>query len=210
MGGVRDPESRQYADHSHLEFSAVRTPGVARIGIGGPVGSGKTALIEALVPMLVAQGHRPLVVTNDIFTSEDALHVRRTLAGVPAPERVVGVETGSCPHTAVHDDPTMNLDAVAELTNRYPDADVVVPGGGELVRGVAGGASSRARGTVALDAGRGARGVPGFPSCPPGAGWGCGCWGTHTSKGVQAAMHSAWDRVRRRLPGAPPPDLRKG
>ncbi|QYN19357.1 urease accessory protein UreG [Amycolatopsis sp. DSM 110486] len=118
--------------HSHAAFSAVRTPGVARIGIGGPVGSGKTALIEALVPMLIAAGHRPLVVTNDIFTSEDALHVRRTLAGVLAPERVVGVETGSCPHTAVRDDPTMNLDAVAELTGRYPDADVVlVESGGD-------------------------------------------------------------------------------
>ncbi|MEV0073145.1 urease accessory protein UreG [Amycolatopsis sp. NPDC050768] len=118
--------------HCHAAFSAARTPGVARIGIGGPVGSGKTALIEALVPMLIAAGHRPLVVTNDIFTSEDALHVRRTLAGVLAPERVVGVETGSCPHTAVRDDPTMNLDAVAELTGRYPDADVVlVESGGD-------------------------------------------------------------------------------
>jgi urease accessory protein len=76
--------------------------------------------------MLVAAGHKPLVVTNDIFTSEDALHVRRTLAGVLAPERVVGVETGSCPHTAVRDDPSMNLDAVAELTRRVGDADVVL------------------------------------------------------------------------------------
>ena len=98
----------------------VRAPGVARIGIGGPVGSGKTALIEALVPRLLAIGHRPLVVTNDIFTQEDAEHVRSTLAGVLAPERVVGVETGSCPHTAVRDDPSMNLDAVAELTDPLP------------------------------------------------------------------------------------------
>lgn len=113
-------------------FAEVRAPGIPRIGIGGPVGSGKTALIEALVPMLIAAGHRPLVVTNDIFTSEDALHVRRTLAGVLAPERVVGVETGSCPHTAVRDDPTMNLDAVAELTDRFSDADVVlVESGGD-------------------------------------------------------------------------------
>jgi urease accessory protein len=120
-------------DHDHVSrFAEVRAPGVARIGIGGPVGSGKTALIEALVPMLIAAGHRPLVVTNDIFTSEDALHVRRTLAGVLAPERVVGVETGSCPHTAVRDDPSMNLDAVTELTQRYPDADVVlVESGGD-------------------------------------------------------------------------------
>ncbi|MFC3690233.1 urease accessory protein UreG [Aquipuribacter hungaricus] len=99
---------------------------VPRIGVGGPVGSGKTALIEALVPMLVADGHRPVVVTNDIFTTEDAQHVRATLAGVLDPERVVGVETGSCPHSAVRDDPTMNLDAVEELTTRFPDADLVL------------------------------------------------------------------------------------
>jgi urease accessory protein len=103
-----------------------------RIGVGGPVGSGKTALIEVLVPMLLAAGHRPVVVTNDIFTTEDAQHVRATLAGVLDSERVVGVETGSCPHTAVRDDPTMNLDAIAELTARFPDADVVlVESGGD-------------------------------------------------------------------------------
>lgn len=122
-GHGHDPVSR---------FAEVRAEGIPRIGIGGPVGSGKTALIEALVPMLIAGGHRPLVVTNDIFTSEDALHVRRTLAGVLEPERVVGVETGSCPHTAVRDDPSMNLDAVAELTDRFADADVVlVESGGD-------------------------------------------------------------------------------
>jgi urease accessory protein len=110
----------------------IRAPGVARIGIGGPVGSGKTALIEALVPRLLAAGHRPLVVTNDIFTREDAEHVRATLADVLDPGRVVGVETGSCPHTAVRDDPSMNLDAVEELTGRFPDADVVlVESGGD-------------------------------------------------------------------------------
>jgi urease accessory protein len=113
-------------------FDSVRAPGVARIGIGGPVGSGKTALIEALVPRLLAAGHRPLVVTNDIFTREDAEHVRATLADVLDPRRVVGVETGSCPHTAVRDDPSMNLDAVEELTDRFPDADVVlVESGGD-------------------------------------------------------------------------------
>jgi urease accessory protein len=107
-------------------------PGVARIGIGGPVGSGKTALIEALVPRLLAAGHRPLVVTNDIFTREDAEHVRAALADVLDPRRVVGVETGSCPHTAVRDDPSMNLNAVEDLTDRFPDADVVlVESGGD-------------------------------------------------------------------------------
>lgn len=97
-----------------------------RIGIGGPVGAGKTALIEALVPLLIANGHHPIVITNDIFTQEDAEHVRRTLSGVLDPARVVGVETGSCPHTAVRDDPTMNLAAVEELTERFPDADIVL------------------------------------------------------------------------------------
>jgi urease accessory protein len=99
---------------------------IPRIGVGGPVGSGKTALVEALVPRLIDRGHRPLVVTNDIITFEDAEHVRRTLAGLLAPERVVGVETGCCPHTAVRDDPTMNLAAVAELEAAHPDADVLL------------------------------------------------------------------------------------
>jgi urease accessory protein len=113
-------------------FGHLRASGIARIGIGGPVGSGKTALIEALVPMLIAAGHRPVVVTNDIFTQEDARHVRAALARVLAPERVVGVETGSCPHTAVRDDPSMNLSAVADLSMRFPDADVVlVESGGD-------------------------------------------------------------------------------
>jgi urease accessory protein len=114
-------------DHDHP-----RAPGAPRIGIGGPVGSGKTALIEALVPRLLAAGRRPLVVTNDIFTQEDAQHVRATLAGVLEPERVVGVETGSCPHTAVRDDPSMNLDAIARLERRFPDGDLVlVESGGD-------------------------------------------------------------------------------
>ncbi|MBD0673763.1 urease accessory protein UreG [Streptomyces sp. CBMA156] len=102
------------------------TENVLRVGIGGPVGSGKTALIEALVPVLIARGHRPAVITNDIYTQEDAQHVRRTLAGVLDPERVVGVETGACPHTAVRDDPTMNLAAAAEMLERFPDVDTLL------------------------------------------------------------------------------------
>lgn len=98
---------------------------IFRIGIGGPVGSGKTALIEALVPLLIDRGHSILVITNDIFTQEDAEHVRQTLDGVLDPERVLGVETGSCPHTAVRDDPTMNLAAIDEMTARFPDADLL-------------------------------------------------------------------------------------
>ncbi|RFU40589.1 urease accessory protein UreG [Actinomadura logoneensis] len=99
---------------------------VYKIGIGGPVGSGKTALIEALVPLLVDRGRRPGVITNDIYTQEDARHVRRALAGILDADRVVGVETGACPHTAVRDDPTMNLAAAAELLDRFPDIDVLL------------------------------------------------------------------------------------
>ncbi len=99
---------------------------IPKIGIGGPVGSGKTALIEALVPILIADGHRPVVITNDIFTQEDALHVRRTLEGILDPERVVGVETGSCPHSAVRDDPSMNLAMVEEMTQRFTDTDLIL------------------------------------------------------------------------------------
>jgi urease accessory protein len=97
-----------------------------RIGIGGPVGSGKTALIEALTPRLAELGLQTLVVTNDIVTTEDAQHVRRALAGVLAGDRIIGVETGACPHTAVREDPSMNLAAVEELEERFPGSDVVL------------------------------------------------------------------------------------
>ncbi len=99
---------------------------VLRIGVGGPVGSGKTALTEALVPLLIAAGRTPGVITNDIYTQEDAQHVRRVLDGVLDPERVVGVETGACPHTAVRDDPTMNLAVGEELLHRFPEIDTLI------------------------------------------------------------------------------------
>lgn len=101
------------------------TKSIPRIGIGGPVGSGKTALIEALVPRLVADGTQIIVVTNDVVTIEDALHVKRTLEGILDPDRILGVETGACPHTAVREDPTMNLAALDEMETRFPDTDLV-------------------------------------------------------------------------------------
>jgi urease accessory protein len=101
-------------------------PRTARIGIGGPVGSGKTALIEALTPRLVALGHQVLVVTNDVVTTEDAKHVQRALAGVLAEDRIRGVETGACPHTAVREDPSMNLAAVEDMEERFPGSDVIL------------------------------------------------------------------------------------
>lgn len=97
-----------------------------RIGIGGPVGAGKTSLVEAIVPLLVRQGYEPLVITNDIVTKEDARHVRLAMEGVLAAERIVGVETGACPHTAIREDPAMNLAALAELEQRFPTASLVL------------------------------------------------------------------------------------
>jgi urease accessory protein len=97
-----------------------------RIGIGGPVGSGKTALVEAITPQLIELGRSVLIITNDVVTTEDAKHVQRALKGVLAEDRIVGVETGACPHTAVREDPSMNLAAVEELEERFPDGDVVL------------------------------------------------------------------------------------
>ena len=100
-----------------------------RVGIGGPVGSGKTALVAALCRSLAAE--LPLaVVTNDIYTTEDADFLRRS--GVLDPDRIGAVETGCCPHTAVRDDITANLDAVEELEERHaPLSLVLVESGGD-------------------------------------------------------------------------------
>ena len=97
-----------------------------RIGVGGPVGSGKTALIEAITPRLMERGMNVLIITNDIVTTEDAKHVRKTLKGILMEDRIIGVETGACPHTAVREDPSMNIAAVEEMESRFPDADVVL------------------------------------------------------------------------------------
>jgi urease accessory protein len=99
---------------------------VFRIGVGGPVGSGKTALVERLVPLLMAAGRSVLVVTNDIVTREDEQHVKAALAGILDERRIVGVETGACPHAAVREDPSLNLAVLGELEAAYPDADLVL------------------------------------------------------------------------------------
>ena len=103
-----------------------------RIGVGGPVGSGKTALIEAITPTLVKEGFKVLIITNDIVTTEDAKHVRRMLKGVLVEDRIIGVETGACPHTAVREDPSMNIAAVEEMEAKFPDTDIVfIESGGD-------------------------------------------------------------------------------
>ena len=96
----------------------------ARIGIGGPVGSGKTALIEALIPALEKRGHEVVVVTNDLVTREDAERLKKS--GLIKPDKVLAVETGACPHTAIREDPTMNMLAADRLVGQYPEASVVL------------------------------------------------------------------------------------
>jgi len=100
-----------------------------RVGIGGPVGSGKTALTLALCKAL-RDKYNVAAVTNDIYTQEDAEFLVRNEA--LAPERIIGVETGGCPHTAIREDASINLEAVARLNARFPDLDVIfVESGGD-------------------------------------------------------------------------------
>ena len=100
-----------------------------RIGVGGPVGSGKTALIEKLCKRL-SESYSIGVVTNDIYTKEDQKILTR--ANALPPERIIGVETGGCPHTAVREDISMNLDAVEELMERFPDLELIfIESGGD-------------------------------------------------------------------------------
>ena len=94
-----------------------------RLGIGGPVGSGKTALIDALCRKMRGR-YQVAVVTNDIYTREDAEFLTRNKT-LPA-DRIVGVETGGCPHTAIREDASMNLAAVDNFTERFPDLDLVI------------------------------------------------------------------------------------
>jgi urease accessory protein len=104
-------------------------PRPLKIGIGGPVGSGKTALVEMLARRL--QGSYDLaVITNDIYTQEDAQFLIRR--GVLPPERVVGVETGGCPHTAIREDASVNLEAIHRLLSRFPGLELLfVESGGD-------------------------------------------------------------------------------
>src|SRR5687767_3615949 len=95
--------------------------GPLRIGIGGPVGSGKTTVTEMLCKAL-RHRYSITVVTNDIYTKEDALILNR-LQALPE-DRIMGVETGGCPHTAIREDATINLQAIAEMNKRHPDLDI--------------------------------------------------------------------------------------
>lgn len=115
----------QGKDHSHDHWVAPPFRGgrAFRVGVGGPVGSGKTALVEKVCEALRDE-YSIAVITNDIYTKEDALILTR--AGALPEERIIGVETGGCPHTAVREDASMNLEAVADLERRFPDLDLIL------------------------------------------------------------------------------------
>ncbi len=113
--------------HDRVAFSTPRkTPGIgaARVGIGGPVGSGKTALIERLIPILTGRGIDLAVVTNDLVTKEDAERLRRS--GLIDPARVSAVEAGACPHTVIREDPTLNIAAGDELERKFPGIELII------------------------------------------------------------------------------------
>ena len=102
----------------------MRNPnGPLRVGVGGPVGSGKTALMDQLCK-LFRERYDIAAITNDIYTKEDAEFLTR--AGSLSPDRILGVETGGCPHTAIREDASINLAAVAEMRRRFPDLDLVL------------------------------------------------------------------------------------
>ncbi|MFZ5596877.1 MAG: urease accessory protein UreG [Bacillota bacterium] len=102
---------------------------LVRIGVGGPVGSGKTALIEKITRQLAGQ-YSMAVVTNDIYTREDAEFLIKN--GALPTERIIGVETGGCPHTAIREDASMNLEAIEDLKKRFPDLEIIfVESGGD-------------------------------------------------------------------------------
>jgi urease accessory protein len=98
--------------------------GAIRIGVGGPVGSGKTRLIECLLPLLRAEGLRVAVITNDLVTREDAERLQG--GGLIDPALVVGIETGACPHTAIREDPSLNIDAAERLERERGPLDLIL------------------------------------------------------------------------------------
>ncbi|MGJ8535174.1 MAG: urease accessory protein UreG [Alphaproteobacteria bacterium] len=110
--------------HASNEKSGISSVGAARVGIGGPVGSGKTALIEQLIPLFAARDVSLAIVTNDLVTAEDAERIRRS--GLIDPERVSAVEAGACPHTVIREDPTLNIAAADDLEARFPDLDLIL------------------------------------------------------------------------------------
>ncbi len=110
---------------------------IPRIGIGGPVGSGKSMLIERLVPMLAKTGYSISIISNDVISKEDADRMRTNLAtkrGLLPENMVIGLATGGCPHTAVREDPSMNLAIIEEIEENHPELDlIIIESGGDNI-----------------------------------------------------------------------------
>ena len=110
---------------------------IPRVGIGGPVGSGKTALIERVVPMLSAKGYKVGIISNDVVSKEDADRIRKNLSkekGLVPEDLVIGVAVGGCPHTAVREDPSMNLSVVEEMESHHGELDLIlIESGGDNI-----------------------------------------------------------------------------
>lgn len=110
---------------------------IPRIGIGGPVGSGKTLLIEQIVPILINNGYNVSIISNDVVSKEDAQRMRKNLAtekGLIHEDLVIGIATGGCPHTAVREDPSINISVVEEMEIKHPDLDlIIIESGGDNI-----------------------------------------------------------------------------
>ncbi|HEX5519412.1 MAG TPA: urease accessory protein UreG [Candidatus Nitrosocosmicus sp.] len=110
---------------------------IPRIGIGGPVGSGKTMLIEQIVPILKNKGYNVGIISNDVVSKEDAQRMRKNLAtekGLMSEDLVIGIATGGCPHTAVREDPSINISVVEEMEIKYPNLDlIIIESGGDNI-----------------------------------------------------------------------------
>lgn len=110
---------------------------IPRLGIGGPVGSGKTMLIEKIVPILAAKGYKVGIISNDVVSREDADRMRHNLAkeqGILSEDLVIGLATGGCPHTAVREDPSMNISVIEEMESKYGYLDlIIIESGGDNI-----------------------------------------------------------------------------